>query len=231
MADGISPHQQVPLRRALADIVYEIVIQRFMDGSLEPGQPLNIDALAREVQVSQTPIREALARLEHTGLVRREALRGYRVAELFSETELVNLMEARLVLEPVLAGLAATRMDTATLARLAQTLEDLESVANVPEDVGFGPYWSVDELFHGIVATTAANPFLLRAHEALGGQIQRFRFFGELGHSDAEFAAAEHRVIFEALRDGDSDRAEAAMRSHIEGARDRAIRDRQAVND
>lgn len=72
-------------------------------------RPLNIGALSRELNVSQTPLREALARLEHTGLVRREALKGYRVAPLFSETELIKLMDARLVLEPTLTYEAGRR--------------------------------------------------------------------------------------------------------------------------
>lgn len=67
-------------RQPLADQMYDVLLGQFMDGLWSPGQSLNIGALTRELNVSQTPLREALARLEHTGLVRREALKGYRVA-------------------------------------------------------------------------------------------------------------------------------------------------------
>ncbi|MFC7740084.1 GntR family transcriptional regulator [Nocardiopsis composta] len=67
-------------RRPLADQMYDVLLAQFMEGKRKAGEPLNIGALSRELDVSQTPLREALARLEHTGLVRREALKGYRVS-------------------------------------------------------------------------------------------------------------------------------------------------------
>jgi biotin operon repressor len=90
----------------LADHVYETLMTSLVDGRLAAGESLNIGALSRELEMSQTPIREALARLESTGLVVREALRGYRVAPLFSPEELAELMEARIALEPHLARMA-----------------------------------------------------------------------------------------------------------------------------
>lgn len=151
---------QFPLRQSLADGVHDILIERFMDGTFEPGQPLNIDALARELRVSQTPIREALARLEHTGLVAREALKGYRVAALFTEAELVSLMDARLVLEPVLAAAAALHVDEERISRLDETVQTLRQHAEHPDSAGLGRYWAADELFHSLIAEYAGNPFL-----------------------------------------------------------------------
>ncbi len=70
----------LPSRAALSDSVSAALRARIVDGSYGPGEPVRIDIVARELEVSQTPVREALARLEATGLVVREALRGYRVA-------------------------------------------------------------------------------------------------------------------------------------------------------
>ncbi|MGO4492762.1 GntR family transcriptional regulator, partial [Arthrobacter sp. 2YAF22_2] len=65
-------------RQVLADHVYEALLIALMDGRLEAGTPVSIDGMARELDVSPTPVREALARLESTGMVLRTALRGYR---------------------------------------------------------------------------------------------------------------------------------------------------------
>jgi len=82
-------------RQVLADHVYEALLEWLMDGRLEPGAAVSIDGMARELDVSPTPVREALARLEHTGMVRRVALKGYRVAPVFTREDFAELMEAR----------------------------------------------------------------------------------------------------------------------------------------
>ena len=64
-------------RQVLADHVYEELLASLMDGRLEPGAAVSIDGTARELDVSPTPVREALARLEHTGMVRARQLLGY----------------------------------------------------------------------------------------------------------------------------------------------------------
>lgn len=103
-------------RQVLADHVHDEILESLMDGRLEPGASVSIDGTARELEVSPTPVREALARLEHTGLVRRVTLKGYRVAPLFSSEDFAQLMEARLAIEPVTTRLACERMTPDALA-------------------------------------------------------------------------------------------------------------------
>ncbi len=107
-------------RQVLADHVYEELLASLMDGRLEPGAAVSIDGTARELDVSPTPVREALARLEHTGMVRRVALKGYRVAPMFTREDFAELMEARLAIEPVNARLACARLTPAHLHELDQ---------------------------------------------------------------------------------------------------------------
>jgi len=72
----------VPPRQILTDGVYEAVKELVMDQHIEPRSRVNIDKLARDLGVSPTPVREALARLESDGLVIKEPLRGYSIAPL-----------------------------------------------------------------------------------------------------------------------------------------------------
>lgn len=213
-------------RQVLADHVYEALLSALMDGRLEAGTPVSIDGMARELDVSPTPVREALARLEATGMVRRTALRGYRVAPLFTPDELADLMDARLVIEPANAFMACSRAGDGGLAReLAQAIDDLKSAPRGPAFAEFRAYWEADERFHRLVAQHAGNQFLLAAYNALGGQVQRFRFFGGLGVTDADFAIAEHTEILKAIEAGDPGLARDTMIAHIQGVKQRSQHD------
>ncbi|MCU1546349.1 MAG: GntR family transcriptional regulator [Homoserinimonas sp.] len=209
-----------------ADTVYDLLLGQFMDGKWEAGSQLNIPTLAREFEVSQTPIREALARLEHTGLVTREPLKGYHVAPLFSEHELVKLMDARLILEPALALEAARRVTPEFLDELKVTIDDLFAAAQTGSMHG---HWSADDKFHALISKQSANPFLDAAYGSIRGQVRRFRLFAKLGPRTAEMAAHDHQAIFEALEARDPAGSAASMSRHITGARNRALEDRKSI--
>lgn len=227
-ADASTLGRRLPARMSLADSVYDILLARLMEGSPEPGEPLNIDALARDLEVSQTPIREALARLESTGLVTRAALKGYRVAPLFTAREIDNLMDARGVIEPVNAFLASGRITSGILHELAESIDELVESPRGPGFSEIRDYWAADERFHNLIAEQADNEFLLGAYQSLGGHVQRFRLFGGLGVTDADAAIAEHTVILEAFRAGNAEAARDAMAAHITAVKTRARHDREA---
>lgn len=212
-------------RQVLADHVYEALLEWLMDGRLEPGAAVSIDGMARELDVSPTPVREALARLEHTGMVRRVALKGYRVAPVFTREDFAELMEARLSIEPVNAKLACTRMTHDGLEALKKAVEDLRTAPRGGTFAEYRSYLEADERFHQLIAAQAKNQFLLTAYNTLGGQIQRFRLFGGVGITDAEQAIAEHQAVLDAMINGDSDKAAAMMTAHVEKVRGRAMAD------
>lgn len=210
-------------RRMLADQIYDAILEALMDGELAADESIGIDALARRFDVSQTPVREALARLEATGLVHRVALRGYRVAPMTTPEEVDRLMVARLVFEPELAAMAAPRLDPATTSALQTAVDDLRAAPIGPSFREFRQYWEADERFHTTIAAAAGNEYLEGAFLALGGQIKRFRLFGGTGVTDSEHCVAEHGRVLRALRTGDAEAARAAMTAHIADARERAL--------
>ncbi|MFI2103479.1 GntR family transcriptional regulator [Isoptericola sp. NPDC019693] len=214
-------------RRALADHVFDELLSWLMDGTLTAGSSLNIDGIARDLDVSPTPVREALARLEATGMVRRVALRGYFVKPAPTTKELTDLMDARLAVEPANAYFACERGDAAFLASLEDAVDELESSPNGPTYQDFRDYWEADERFHALVAEAADNSYLQAAFAALGGLAQRFRQFSGKGVTDKAVAVEEHRAILEALRSGVPERAQELMRRHIEGVRTRSLSERE----
>lgn len=216
-------------RQPLADQVHGALLGQLLDGRREPDETLNLVYLAREFSVSQTPLREALARLEHTGLVVREAHKGYRVAPLFSGEDLRKLMDARLVLEPALAHEAALRVTPEFLDNLARTIDRLEAGAHSPGSPPVTSFLEADEQFHAAIAHQANNSFLEDAWKSFGGQAQRFRLYARASSTAPTTTMAEHRAILDAFTARDAEGASAAIRTHIENAKIRALHDRQAV--
>lgn len=216
---------RITTRQPLADRMYDVLLHQFMSGQRAAGESLNIGALSRELEVSQTPLREALARLEHTGLVEREALRGYRVAPAMTRIEVEQLTEARLLLEPPLAREAAQRRTAGFVEALREALEEFERSAEVADvqTEGFDLYWRSDDRFHALIAAQSGNKFLELACGALAGQVQRFRLFSKIGRTGAGAAAPEHRAIYDAIAAGDGADAERMMRAHIQGAAERLL--------
>jgi DNA-binding GntR family transcriptional regulator len=160
--------------------------------------------------------------------VRREALKGYRVAPLFTAEEIAELMDSRAVIEPAITERACAHVTPAVIAELQEAVDDLRGAPTGPTFAEYGAYWEADERFHRLIAENGHNRFLLNAYNALGGQVQRFRFFGNLGVTDAEHAIAEHTRILDAFAAGDPAAARAAMLDHISKVRGRALKDASA---
>ncbi|MGY1550577.1 GntR family transcriptional regulator [Microbacterium sp. A588] len=210
--------------RLVVDDVHDQLLRLIIDGHMEPESPLSIDALARDFGVSSSPVREALARLESTGLIQRLALRGYRVAPALESNELAELMDARLFLEPAAAAATAEREGRAPLLeQLDATLSTLAADQAGEQFESFRAYYEADREFHRAIVAGTDNRFLLHAYDALGGHVQRFRLFSGRGVTDADATVAEHRAIRDAIAAGDSAAAEAAMRAHLTGVRERSL--------
>lgn len=210
-------------RQVLTDQVFEAILAMLLDNQVPAGSSLTIDRLAREFEVSTTPVREALARLESTGMVRRAALRGYTVAPALTEQEVRNLLAARRLLEPVLAALATENLDEQLIETVTLHNEELDrSRSGGDTFAGFRPYWRADEAFHRSIAEAVGNESMLRMYQAIEGQAQRFRL---LVHEEmsGEHTVGEHRAIIDALASGSATAAAQAMTRHIDGITQRAL--------
>lgn len=102
-------------RTVLAITIYDALKERIMDQIVAPGERLNMDALALELKVSQTPIREALARLSAEGLISFEPYRGYTVSPFPTSRELAELIHARRLLEGDAVRLTTMRISPISL--------------------------------------------------------------------------------------------------------------------
>lgn len=212
-----------PARRTtLADDVYQSVQALVMDHVVAPGERINIDALARQLEVSPTPVREALARLESDGLVRKRPLAGYTAAPLLTRAEFDELVEMRLILEPAAARRVAVRDNPAA------DLVRLRTEATLPEPVpgqrGFAAiaeFTAQDARFHHLLAEWSGNRMLHAAVVRLRAHLHLFRLHFPTAHHGP--SGREHLRVVDAITRGDADTADAAMRAHLLAARDRHL--------
>lgn len=205
-------------RRALADEVYDVVLGLLMDQVIEPGSRVSIDGIARQLDVSPTPLREALARLESEGLVVKKALKGYTAAPLLEGEGLRELFEMRRLLEPYAARKAARTLDATDLRQLEDLCDAMRrsgQAAQNGEDrfKDYKDFADQDAEFHRLIAEHSGNTLIADALGRLRWHMHQYRIYFK--HGVVFETSDEHTAILEALRSGAPAAAEKAMRNHI----------------
>lgn len=199
-------------QRAYASLRLMAMTYRF-----QPGERLNEGALARELEVSRTPLREALHRLTSEGLLVLVRGRGFHARPL-DVKEVFDLYEARLALETALARLACDRADDECLNAIDAYLEasvEAQESAPIEELLQF------DEGFHERIAEGTGNAELLRMLRNINARIHFFRWLDMQGRRDG--TQSEHRALVEAIRERDSERAANITRIHITRRQDQIV--------
>lgn len=203
----------------LGEEVYNVIYAQLMSRQIPPGGRISVDRLVRELGVSQTPIREALSRLEAQGLVVKTHLIGYSAADQMDSDRLQQLYELRLLLEPFAAAQAARAMTDDALAALVKLSSEMQACEAEPAGEAYGRFARLDSDFHDLIAEAGGNELIQETLAGLHIHVHLFRLFYH-ARVTAD-AIEEHQRIIEALAAHDADAAEAAMRRHLERSRER----------
>lgn len=194
----------------MRDVAYDIVRRAIITNRLAAGERLFEEHLARELQVSRTPLREALKVLESEGFVQRIPSGGYQVAPL-SYRELDDFYSVRLTLEALATRQAATQGSSAQLAAAEQWNEQMKQhwlAQRIDEAIQAG------RAFHAELAQASANAYLARLLQRLGDQIARYRYYSIIYRVPEAYD--DHNAILAAIRAGDADHADALARAHVQ---------------
>lgn len=211
----------IPRHPGLAEEAYEAIFAQLMALAIAPGARITVDNLARELNVSQTPIREALGRLEGEGLVVKTHLIGYSAAPQISRRRLDELYDLRLLLEPEAAQRAAAAMDAAALVTLRDIAASMACGHGDPRQ-RYAAFARQDAILHDRILELAGNELIRRT---LAHQHTHFHIFRLMFHASVtEEALDEHEAVLSAFAAGDGKAARRAMRDHIERSRDRLLR-------
>jgi DNA-binding GntR family transcriptional regulator len=199
-------------RSSFVDQVYRAIKQRILSGEFGPGAQLNIDALARQSGVSNSPVREALRRLENERWVETIPFRGAFVRP-FDQSELAELYELREMLEMSALRKGMSRLKPTLVAQLAQALEDIRAAVRKNDPLA---YLAADTRFHQAVVDMAANRRLSEMYATLVEQGKCF-MLGRGPESMARYRKGrdQHGAIFEAIRDGSVRQAAKLLEDHL----------------
>lgn len=197
----------------LSEQAYRAIRDRIVTLELPPGAVVSEADLMTSLKMGRTPVREALRALARERLVDVYPRRGIFVAGVDAR-DLAALSEARGILEPSAARLAATRLTDVDRQTLDVLLHELDRLDERPDS---RKLIALDQRLHRFVYAAARNSFLegvLDEHYTHALRIW-FLALDRLEHLDD--AVAEHKAVLEAIRDGDADRAAATMAAHIDG--------------
>ena len=206
-----------PRRASGGQLVYTELRRRILDLDLQPGQRLYEPELAAALQVSRTPLREALRLLLAEDLLDQLPTGGMVVRQL-SAGEIEELYTVRAALEGLMAAEAARRMDPVTRSRLTALVDRNAKLVELPDDA-----MNAGHDFHLAIAEVAGHGWASRLHGQVDGQMARYRAFTNHSQERRTAALAEHRGILEALMAGDVDRSRSLAEAHVLAARDVAL--------
>ncbi len=212
--------------RTLKEIVFDALREAILHGKYQPGQHLVADDLARELGVSRMPVREALHRLEVTGLVSITPHRGAVINEL-SESEIIEIYHIRAVLEGLAARLAVVNLLPADHQQLTMILVEMAQMAHAGK---VDAMLNLNQAFHRVIWTAARAPRLQALLENLYDASQRFRNISLLLPGRLEQITEEHQRIADALRAGDHVNAERYSNEHYETTAQRLLKSIEQKN-
>lgn len=197
--------------QSLADFVYARIRRDLLNGVLKPGERLLETELAEELNVSRTPIREAIHKLISEGIVVIAPSRGVMVLEL-NKRQVHEIYALREVLEGAAARLAARFASPEEVAVLRNALESSAHFTDPQQ------YAELNRAFHQTICEAAHNEYLAKALDQLASSLAllpgtTFQVEGRL-----DGAKKEHAAMLEAIEAGDEDLAESLARDHIRRA-------------
>jgi len=192
-------------RAALHEQVAQRLRQMLVENQIVPGAKLNERALAEVLQVSRTPLREAIKMLAAEGLVELLPNRGAIAVEL-TEADVLNTFEVMAGLEAMSGELAAQRVTDAELA--AYTRRDLSG------------YYRLNSLIHRAINAAAKNPVLTATYNQVNARLQALRFRSNQDEVKWKHAMAEHDRMIGALGSRDSAAMRAVLLEHLDHKRD-----------
>ena len=193
--------------------VYQKIRQCILKGEFPPAMALSEYQLAAQFQLSRTPVREALTRLEHEGMVRTVTGHGTFVAEI-TPHDIMEIYQVREQLESFAARVAAERMDADDLCKLEQIIARMDQAES---------FFETDIDLHKTIIRATQNSRMFAILATLDDQIQRIRSLWPRNPRWLDGTLAEHSLIVKRIIEHDPAGAEDAMRQHLRSSCQHAI--------
>ena len=217
---------QAIVRNTIGEQVFSELRGRIAAGRLRPGEKLRPDEIAAELNVSQTPVKEALLRLGAEGLVEAVPRRGTVVRRL-SKSHTAELFEVREMIETwaLKAGFAANRITPSFLERIAATIDDLSAatIDDLSAAIADGRFSNIeaameaDRRMHHLIVGLSGNSMMMEWYKRVSSQTEFIRLYAMEPERAIE-TEVEHKAIYAALQVKDLETVQRAIHAHFKSA-------------
>jgi DNA-binding GntR family transcriptional regulator len=209
VASALTPVARERVRARTSDRVYDELVSAIRDLRLAPGASLSETDLSARLQVSRTPLREAIARLVENGLVSVVPQVGTRVEKIrLFDVGQAQFVRENLELAAFAAACARPDRDSAGLRAIIAEQEKARQAGDVDA------FFAADEAFHGLIFSTSGYPGAWQAIQSMKLQLDRLRRLSVPGISAVTELIAEHAAIAGALAAGDVRGGKALVSRH-----------------
>jgi DNA-binding GntR family transcriptional regulator len=208
-----------------ADKAYEVLRQRLVGGHYKPGTQLKEEPLAREFGISRTPVRTALKRLVDDGLATADAGQGIHVAQ-WSEWDIEETFQLRMLLEPYAASLAAVRGGDEMLAKLKASNEQMARAIHEGGDEAIARIQEANRTFHRTLLDASGSPRLRSILETMIDMPIIVRSFYLYSAAELEQSLHHHQDLTLAAEARDGELARQVMQLHLRMSYHRFMRHR-----
>jgi len=196
--------------RTLSERIFEVIRERIIEGKLPDREPVRQDALAAELGVSKIPLREALARLEHEGLLTSQANRGWFVRPM-SADQAEEIYLLRLAIEPAAAAFACGRASDEEKQAAADAFQLLDAAANDDLNAVAGR----NREFHVSLVRPGGRLLTTQLVERLEVLAERYVLAHLEPAGRGDRAHLEHQALLDAWLAGNGEEVQALLNSHI----------------
>lgn len=198
-------------RKRLADVVYAQLIDAIMRREIGPDDRLVQEKLAAEMQISRTPVREALMRLEQEGVLQVSSSGNFKLYRMDAQ-EVRELYQSRAAVEGQCARILATNISAKKLEELYKIVEREEAIENETAQA----YFEANRNIHRAFVEAAGNRFLLDMFDMIWGKAMAFCLFAAIENVDFSQSLGAHKELVDVIASGDKTATLEKFMEHIQ---------------
>jgi DNA-binding GntR family transcriptional regulator len=205
------PLAPVPSPLSLEKMAYDAIKEAILTFRFKPGESLVENDLARQLNISKTPVRESMSRLEREGFIVKIPYKGYYVTEI-SRQSMLDIFEIRATLEGLAARRAALNFNNQDVEKARQLIEEHRQAA-LTNNITLAS--QLNRQFHVLIIERSENERLIQILNNLEDHLRRYRTLSNFQSGRLEKSVTEHQLILEIFIQRDAQKAEALARQHI----------------
>jgi DNA-binding GntR family transcriptional regulator len=198
------------------EVAYNYLRNAIIVHELAPGSPIVEQDISNRLDISRTPVREALKQLEAEGLIQSSPMRGYFVSEI-NIMDVNEIFDLRLAMELLALKTAINKITKEEIQETEEMLEELN------QDCTADKFYAADRHLHDLITHNSCNRRLVHFLANINSQIERFRYIAALRPERLPHSREEHEDILKYIKAHDFEKAEAALTIHINHVKESVI--------